>query len=314
MMDLTLFGKQSETSRLKALHNDGRMPHALMLTGERGIGKKMLARWCALLMMCENGAEAPCMHCRTCNNIKNDDHPDVIFAKGEKYSADRIREIVQQTALFPNDGDLRIIIFEDCDEMTEIHQNLLLKAIEEPSKYNRYIFTCENTDAVLPTIKSRVVTIPLSEMSNPDCVSCLVAKGVPEQEATKYIFRLGKNPGKILEIIKDKKKIALQESAEKIAQYIADENEYDTAREFSGYTDREELFGIISALYDIVSRALLPAFEGEGAVKSLKENLSLKKLYAVTRRIEELNSCSDYNVNAKVFAVYCASQLFDVIT
>lgn len=312
-MDLTLFGKQSETGRLKALHNDGRMPHALMLTGEKGTGKKMLARWCALLMMCENGAEAPCMHCRTCTNIKNDDHPDVIFAKGEKYTADRIREIVQQTALFPNDGDLRVIVFEDCDEMSEVQQNLLLKAIEEPSKYNRYIFTCENTASVLPTIKSRVVTIPMAEMSNSDCVSCLVAKGVPEQEATKYVFRLGKNPGKILEIIKDKKKIALRESAEKIAQYIADENEYDTAKELSQYTDREELFGIISDLYDIVSRALLPDIAGDGVARSLKENLSIKKLYAVTRRIEELTALSDYNVNAKVFAAYCASQLFDVI-
>ena len=313
MIDLTLFGKQSETDRLKQLHRDGRMPHALMLTGEKGIGKKMLARWCALLMMCENSADAPCMCCRSCTNIKNDDHPDVIFAKGEKYTADGIREIVQQTSLFPNDGDLRVIIFEDCDQMSETHQNILLKAIEEPSKYNRYIFTCENTASVLPTIKSRVVTIPMSEMSLPDCVSCLVAKGVSQHDATKYILRMGKNPGKILEIINDKKKIALQESAERIAQCIADENEYDTAREFSRYTDREEIFGILSSLYDIISRAVRPDSPDEGVTKSLKENLTLKKLYAVTQRIEELNALSEYNVNAKVFAAYCSSRLFEII-
>ena len=312
-MDLMLFGKQSETERLKQLHRDGRMPHAIMLTGEKGMGKKMLARWCALLMMCENRADAPCMFCRSCTNIKNDDHPDVIFAKGEKYTADGIRSIVQQTSLFPNDGDLRVIIFENCDEMSETHQNILLKAIEEPSKYNRYIFTCENTASVLPTIRSRVVTIPMSEMTSFDCVSCLVAKGVSQHEATKYILKMGKNPGRILEIIKDKKKIALQESAEKIAQYIADENEYDTAREFSHYTDREEIFGILSALYDIISRAVRPDGNDEGVVKCLKENLTFKKLYEITQRIEELNALSDYNVNAKVFAAYCSSRLFEIV-
>lgn len=313
MIDLTLFGKQSETDRLKALYNDGRMPHAIMFTGEKGTGKKMLARWCALLMMCENSDKAPCMECRSCTNIKNDDHPDVIFAKGEKYTADGIRDIVQQTSLFPNDGDLRIVIFEDCDEMSEVQQNILLKAIEEPSKYNRYIFTCKNTASVLPTIKSRVVTIPMSEMTNHDCVSCLVAKGVPEQEATKYVLKFGKNPGRILDIINDKKKVALRESAERIARCIADENEYETAKEFSHYTDREELFGILYALYEIIGSAVRPDSADEGTVKELKEKLTFKKLYTLTERIEELTALSDYNVNAKVFAAYCSSRLFEII-
>lgn len=312
MLDLTLFGKQNETDRLKALHADGRIPHAIMLTGAKGLGKKLFSRWCALLMMCER-ENAPCMECRSCRNIMNDDHPDVIFAKGEKYTADSIRDIVHKSSLFPNDGNLRIVVFEDCDEMSEVQQNILLKAIEEPSRYNRYIFTCENTASVLSTIMSRVVNIPLSEMTEEECRNCLASKGIGSEEAVEYIKKLGTNPGKILSVIADKKQIALFDSAEKIAQYIAQGNEYLTAKEFAQYTDREELFSILFAVYEKVCRAVRPESSDDKTVTALKENLSLKKLYLLTQRIEELTAMSDFNINARVFAAYCSSQIFEII-
>lgn len=312
MQDLTLFGKHNEVERLKALHSDGRIPHAIMLTGAKGLGKKLLARWCALLMMCENG-NAPCMQCRNCHNILSDEHPDVIFAKGEKYTADSIRDLVHKASLYPNDGDLRVVIFEDCDEMSEVHQNILLKAIEEPSKYNRYIFTCENTASVLPTIMSRVVSIPVSEMTAEECRSCLVFKGTNEEEADEYIKKLGTNPGKILSVVADKKQIALYDSAQKIAQYIADSNEYLTAKELAQYTDRDELFSILYAVYEKVCRAIRPEQDEDKTVTALKENLSFKKLYALSQKIEELTALSDFNVNARVFAAYCSSQMFEII-
>ncbi len=312
MQDFALFGKRNESDRLKFLHAEGRMPHAIMLTGAKGLGKKLLARWCTLLMMCEK-EDAPCMCCRNCHNILNEEHPDVIYAKGEKYSADSIRDILHKSSLYPNDGELRVVIFDDCDEMTEVQQNLLLKAIEEPSKYNRYIFTCENPDSMLSTILSRVVTIPVPEMTSEECKSCLALKDVPDEEADEYIKKLGTNPGKILSAIADKKQIELYDSAERAAQYIADGNEYLTAREFARYTDREELFTILSIVYEKVCKAVRPEENDDKTVTALKENLSFKKLYALSVKIEELTALSDFNVNARVFAAYCSSQIFEVI-
>lgn len=312
MLDLKLFGKKTETDRLRSLHADGRIPHAIMLTGAKGMGKKLLARWCALLMMCEE-ENPPCMECRNCRNIMGNEHPDVILAKGEKYTADNIREILNKSSLYPNDGELRVVIFEDCDEMSEAQQNILLKAIEEPSKYNRYIFTCENTASILPTIISRVVSIPLSEMTEEECMACLTEKGTDEAEAAEYIEKLGTNPGRILTVIADKKQIALYDSAEKIVQYIADNNEYQTARELASYTDREELFCILYAVYEKICQAVRPQETKDSTVAALRENIPLKKLYALTQRIEELTALSDFNINARVFAAYCSSQIFEII-
>ena len=312
MAQLTLFGKQNEAARLKALHADGRIPHAIMLTGAKGMGKRLFARWCAMLMLCEN-KNAPCMECRSCHKILSGDHPDVIYAKGEKYTADSVRETVNKSTLYPNDADIRIVIFEDCDEMNEVQQNILLKAIEEPSSHNRYIFTCENTSLMLSTIMSRVVSIPLGEMTAEDCKACLVYKGINGTAAAEHIKMLGTNPGKILSVIADKKQVALYESAARIAEYIADCNEYETARELALYSDREEIFSILYAVYERVCSAVKPYDTGDKAVKALREGLSVKKLYALTRRIEELTALSDFNVNARVFAAYCSSRMYEII-
>ncbi|MBR4306049.1 MAG: hypothetical protein IKT78_04315 [Ruminiclostridium sp.] len=312
MAQLTLFGKQNEAARLRALRADRRIPHAIMLTGAKGMGKKFFARWCAMLMLCEN-ENAPCMECRSCHKILNDDHPDVIYAKGEKYTADSVREIVNKSTLYPNDADIRIVIFEDCDEMNEVQQNILLKAIEEPSSHNRYIFTCENTSLILSTIISRVVSIPLSEMTAEECRACLVNKGISETAAAEHIKMLGTNPGKILSVIADKKQIALYESAARIAEYIANGNEYETARELALYSDREEIFSILYAVYEKVCSAVKPYDTEDKTVKELRQGLSVKKLYALTRRIEELTALSDFNVNARVFAAYCSSRMYEII-
>ena len=92
---------------------------------------------------------------------------------------------VRFASTLPNDSDTRVFIYEDCEEMTEEQQNVLLKAIEEPSKYNRYIFTCSNASAILETIKSRLVCIPISDMTAEECVSCLEYNGYDSDTAKR---------------------------------------------------------------------------------------------------------------------------------
>ena len=171
---IKLFGKQRETALLAETAESDRLPHGIMLTGEKGIGKRTFAKWCAMLYLCrEPENNMPCGRCRSCRNIISGEHADVIYAKGEKYSKESVRDNVCFASTLPNDSDTRVFIYEDCEEMTEEQQNVLLKAIEEPSKYNRYIFTCSNTSQILETIKSRLVCIPISDMTAEECVSCL---------------------------------------------------------------------------------------------------------------------------------------------
>jgi hypothetical protein len=76
-----------------------------------------------------------------------------------KYKIEPLRKIVYSGNLRPQFGDIRLFIFEDFDSMSEICQNALLKFIEEPHEYNKFIMTAQSKADILPTILSRVVVV-----------------------------------------------------------------------------------------------------------------------------------------------------------
>ena len=138
---MILYGKDGLKQRLDGIAEKGRLPHAILLSGNSGCGKKALARYIAELFLCENHA---CGQCSTCRNIEHDGHPDVIFVKaacGGKYAMEPFRGVLRDTVVKPNNGDLKIYVFEDADTMLPQHQNALLKLIEEPPEHLRFSLT-----------------------------------------------------------------------------------------------------------------------------------------------------------------------------
>lgn len=312
--EIKLFGKQRELARISDMFSSERMPHGIMLTGAAGLGKRTLARYLAMLMLCGNPVgDTPCGECRSCRKIRLGEHPDVIYAKGEKYTADRVRDCIRQAAYYPNDGDLRIFIYENCNEMNDVQQNILLKSIEEPSPYNRYIFTCENTSVILQTILSRLVCIPMSDMTAEDCRKCLIYNGVTAENAGNAIDRLGTNPGSIMRIISDEKQIKIYDSADKIARAFADLSEYNAAKEFSSFSDRGDLFLLIAVLYEKVSAAAMPKTSADETVRMLKERVSLKRLYGLSEKLSEFLLLDGTNINVKLIQASWNAQLFEIL-
>ena len=312
--EIKLFGKQRELKRISDMFLSGRMPHGIMLTGAAGLGKRTLARYLAMLMMCENpDGDAPCGECISCRKILLGEHPDVIYAKGEKYTADRVRDCVKQASYYPNDGNLRIFLYENCDEMNDVQQNILLKSIEEPSPYNRYIFTCENTSVILQTILSRLVCIPMSDMCAEDCRECLIYCGISAENADSALSRLGTNPGRIMRIISDEKQIKIYDSADRIIRALAALSEYDSAKEFASFSDREDLFSLAAVLYEKVSEAAMPKQSADEAVRMLREKLALKRLYRLSEKLSEFLLLDGTNINVKLIQASWNAQLFEIL-
>ncbi len=310
---IRLFGKQHALKRIQDMYLSERFPHGIMLTGADGIGKKVLAKWCAALIFCENAENAtPCFGCRSCKNLMSDGHADVIYAKGEKYTADSVRANVRLASFLPNDGNVRVFVFEDLHTMSEQCQNILLKAIEEPAKHNRYIFTCNSTSAILPTILSRVVNIPVEEMNAEQCSECLVYGGMQVADAKNAVLKLGTNPGKIKSIMSDKKQLALYDSADAVIRAITEQNEYEVAKELARFTDRQEIFSLLDILYEKISLALLPKIPDDGLLSQLKESLSLKKLYKLSEKLSEFLMQSQYNLNTKLLSANISAQLSEI--
>lgn len=144
---------------------ENRVSQAYIVNGERGTGKKMLAKLFAMALLCEEHGAEPCNKCHSCVQAESNNHPDIIWVTHEKpgsIGVDDVRTQINNTvAIKPYQSPYKVYIIPEADIMTVQAQNALLKTIEEPPQYAVFILLTENADVLLPTINSRCVMLKL---------------------------------------------------------------------------------------------------------------------------------------------------------
>lgn len=147
-----------------------KVSHAYILNGQRGSGKKMLAKLFAMTLQCESGKSEPCGECRSCIQANHGNQPDIITVKHEKpasISVDDVRgQINGDIMIKPYSSPYKVYIVPEADLMTEAAQNAILKTIEEPPEYAVIFLLTENADSLLSTIRSRCVMLKLRNIKN----------------------------------------------------------------------------------------------------------------------------------------------------
>ena len=175
-MEMIFYGNELVQQTLRQMIQRNRTAHGFLFYGDPGLGKKTLARRTAAALLC-SGAEKPCGVCKSCRMFQDGVHPDVICAETSGklggFSADTVRQICTDLATPPNEGDAKCCFFFDCDKMDPRSQNLLLKAIEEPQDYAYFFFTAQSPAALLPTVRSRIIALPLGPVSEEQCLSLI---------------------------------------------------------------------------------------------------------------------------------------------
>lgn len=319
-----LFGKENVLAHLNALSAAKRIPHGLLFSGDKGLGKRVLAKYIAMQWLCSdlNSEGEPCGKCNACNKILQDEHPDVVFPKGEKYTKENLHNLVRDSVIKPNDGVIRIYIFENCDEMTAEQQNLLLKLIEEPSDFNRFVFTSENTSKILPTILSRIVPVQINTPDKNSCIECLEYLGIETEQAEILADDFSGNIGKCLDAHKDETQMQLIESAKSLVKAIADKNEYALAVSFNKISDRNKLGSVLVLVSEIVRDGVmlcagcdedkLNSCDKNGA-KKLSETLTLRKLTMLMDKLLGYISQSNVNVNVSLTTAKYSCEIFSVL-
>lgn len=140
-----------------------KVSHAYIFNGERGSGKKLLAKLFAQTLQCEKGGAEPCYECHSCKQALTGNQPDIITVTHEKpnsISVDEIRvQVNEDIQVKPYSSKYKIYIIPEADLMTAQAQNAILKTIEEPPAYAIIILLTENAQKLLSTISSRCVTI-----------------------------------------------------------------------------------------------------------------------------------------------------------
>lgn len=151
----------------------GRLPHTLLLEGPEGCGKRTFGRLVAAAVLCEGQGQRPCGECAHCRKVLGSCHPDFVvcdpWQDSKVYSADRIRQLRREAALAPNEGRARVYLLAGAHLMSPQNQNIILKLIEEPPAGSYFLLTVPNRFLLLPTVRSRAVTVALEPLSQEAC-------------------------------------------------------------------------------------------------------------------------------------------------
>ena len=320
---MRLYGKNKLKEQLDLIASRSHMPHAILLHGEKGSGRRVIAGYIAQLFMC--GAP-PCENCTTCSRIDACAHPDIIYVKrecGGKYNLDEtgkngltsLRRVMESVVIKPNDGNIKIYIFEDADEMSVQIQNTLLKMIEEPAPFIRYVFTCENTDSIIETIRSRVTAFEVPSASIEDCAQCLIDSGYDAAQSRELAETLSGNIGKCIDALSGEGDTPFMETARNAASAIAEKNGFALAAALSEQTGRTEFATVLDYLTEIIRDALAARCGsvlsscGKAQAKAIAKSFSEEQLLDMLDTLFKVSADAGLNLNLALTASFLTSKL-----
>lgn len=184
----------------------GRLPHALLFYGARGMGKWPLAKAFANYLLCEARTPAgqPCGHCRGCLLFAAGTHPDFTVCApeeaGKSITIDMIRELTAQLGMTSQYSGYKVVLLNPAEKMNVASANSLLKTLEEPTPRTILILITVQLDALLPTIRSRCQKILFARPPRDIARSWLIAQPqVAAQEADLLLSLADDAPLRALE-------------------------------------------------------------------------------------------------------------------
>ena len=141
------------TNSIKA----NKVPNAYLFTGIRGVGKTTIARIVAKALNCSNGIENKCkVKCDNCDAITNSNHIDVLeMDAASRTGVDDVRELIEFSRYGPTSSNYKIFIIDEVHMLSKQAFNALLKTLEEPPEYLKFIFATTEIKKIPVTVISR---------------------------------------------------------------------------------------------------------------------------------------------------------------
>ncbi len=259
-----LIGQEALVRILTNAIRAGRIAHAFMLTGVRGVGKTTTARILARALNClgpdgsrDGPAEEPCGVCEACTAIAADRHVDVIEMDAASHTGvDDVREIIEAARYRPVSARFKVYIVDEVHMLSRQAFNALLKTLEEPPGHVKFIFATTEIRKVPVTVLSRCQRFDLrrvpAEMLEAHFQGVLAQEGAEiEPEALARIARAADGS------VRDGLSMLDQAIAEADGGRIA----ADAVNEMLGLADRLDIYDLFEALMRGEPAAALARFD-----------------------------------------------------
>jgi DNA polymerase-3 subunit gamma/tau len=161
-----LVGQQHVVRALSHALETGRIHHAFLFSGTRGVGKTTIARIFAKSLNCETGTSSePCGVCGTCLEIDNGRYPDLIEIDAASHTGvDNIRDLIENAQYMPARGRIKVYLIDEVHMLSKPAFNALLKTLEEPPEHVKFLLATTDPEKLPVTVLSRCLQFNLRRL------------------------------------------------------------------------------------------------------------------------------------------------------
>ena len=220
-----------------------KIPNAYLFTGIRGVGKTTIARIVAKSLNCLKGIESICKDklCENCEAITNSSHIDVLeMDAASKTGVDDVRDLIEFSRYGPTSSKYKIFIIDEVHMLSKQAFNALLKTLEEPPEYLKFIFATTEIKKIPITVVSRCQRFDLSRIKSSELFEFLKKikdkeNGKASDEALKLIVKISEGSVRDALSLLDRGLLTLKKDKEL---------DLKTAQETFGYFDKSQLINL----------------------------------------------------------------------
>ncbi len=228
---------------------DNKVPNAYLFTGIRGVGKTTTARIVAKALNCKNGFENLCKEnfCENCEAISNSSHIDIFeMDAASQSSVENTRELIEFSRYAPTSSKYKIFILDECHMLSKQAWASLLKTLEEPPEYLKFIFATTEIKKVPITIVSRCQRFDLPRIKSSELFNYIKKikdkeNGKISDEALKLIIKISEGSVRDALSLLDRALLSLEKNKEL---------DLSAAQKIFGYFDKSQLIDLFNFILE----------------------------------------------------------------